>query len=456
MSEQSENTISLTPIADSGIDLEQYFGLWGVAEEQFVAMFGRVQQLNLAAHIQQNGAAQVEAAARPATNARTAEVTIGLVDINGTLMKRGTSLSRSSSLINLRRVVRNSARDPEIDAILLRIDSPGGTVAGTQELAEEVVKARQSKPVFAFVEDLAASAAYWIASQADRVYANTPTSLVGSIGTFVGLYDYSAYAAKEGIKAVVIKAGELKGAGFPGTEITEEQKAYWQEIVDGTQAEFTAAVAAGRGVKAERVAREWATGRVYMAGDAGAMGMIDGVKSFDAVIAELTERARGGAARSSSRSQKGQTMSEEQTTQSAETEGPKAATLAELKAACTGADSDFLVSQMEANATAAQAQGAWIAELSRRQEAAEKKAADAEEKAKKAEAKSALPGVESLGGETDGQAAFEGDPISAWNEAVKIKMEGGIKDKRRAMQAVVHEQPDLHQAYIEAVNAGRR
>lgn len=453
----SATTINLTPATQAGLDLEQYFGLWAVAEEQFMNIFNRVGQLNLAAHIEANAGRPVAAAVMPATKARTADVVIGLVDINGTLMKRGTSLSSSSSLIQVRQVIRQSARDPEIDAILLRADSPGGTLAGTEEVAEEVQRARQQKPVFAFVEDLAASAMYWIASQAEKVYANTPTALIGSVGTFIGLYDYSGAAAQQGIKAIVIKAGKLKGAGFPGTEITAEQQAYWQEIVDKAQAQFTAAVARGRGLTAKAVAEQYVTGRVYLAQDAIEMGMIDGVKSFDAVVAELTERVRRGPARSSG--------SKGMKAMSNEHEQPRAASISELEAACPGASADFLLSQVKTAATLETAQRAFIAEQQRRLEAAEKTAAEAKAKAEaeakvaaaaKAEAEAAkkAPGVETLGSGGQTKAA-EGDAVAQWNEAVAANFTGG-RTKAQAIAKTVHDHPELHQAYLDAIKAGRR
>ncbi len=441
-----EHQINLTPIRESGLDLEQYFGLWAVAEEQFLAMFNRVAQLNLAAHIQVNGDQKIEAAERPATSTSAADVMIGIIDVNGTLMKRGTSLSSSSSLINIRRVIRSAARDPEIDAILLRIDSPGGTLSGTQEVAEEVRKAREAKPVFAFVEDLAASAAYWIASQAEKVYANTPTAIAGSIGTFIGLYDYSEAAAKAGVKAIVIRAGELKGAGFPGTEITDAQKAYWQEIVDKAQSEFTAAVAAGRNRPTAEVAERYVTGRVYVAADAEAMGMIDGVRSFDQAIAELTTRVRAGRQPRRPRMSEGQLLETVAAVHAA-------ATIGELKAACPGADADFLMKQLEASATVDTAQRAWIAEQQKRLEAAEKAKAEAEAKIKEAEAKAAAPGVEALGSGEGAKAEEAADPVARWFAAIEAKEKEGVTPRSKAIAAVVHGQPELHQAYLAAVNS---
>ncbi len=441
-----EAAIDLTPIAGAGVELDQYFGLWAVAEEQFLALFNRVGQLNLAAHIQV-AAGTVEAAQRPqVTNAKKSEVVVGVIEIAGTLTKRGSSLSRASSLVALQRAVRTAARDPDIDAILLRIDSPGGTVAGTQELAAEVKRASEAKPVYAYVDDLAASAAYWIASQTERIYANTPTAIVGSIGTFVGLYDYSAYAAKEGIRAVVIKAGALKAAGFPGTEITDEQKAYWQEIVDQTQEQFTAGVAAGRGRAVDEVREKWVTGRVYMAQESVAMGLIDGVKSFEAVISELTERV--AAARSSINSRRNAMSETQNTTAETQVATPKAATIAELKAACVGADADFLIARLEAGATVAQAQAAWIVEQQKRLEAAE-------EKAKEAEAKAKAPGVEALGDAKAGPAGESVDPVAEWHQAIAAKEKAGL-ERPKAIAAVVHEQPELHQAYLDAVNSKRK
>ena len=447
-----EAAIDLTPIAGAGVELDQYFGLWAVAEEQFLALFNRVGQLNLAAHVHV-AAGTVEAAQRPqVTNARKSEVTVGVIEIAGTLTKRGSSLSRASSLVALQRAVRTAARDPDIDAILLRIDSPGGTVAGTQELAAEVKRASEAKPVYAYVDDLAASAAYWIASQTERIYANTPTAIVGSIGTFVGLYDYSAYAAKEGIRAVVIKAGALKAAGFPGTEITDEQKAYWQEIVDQTQEQFTAGVAAGRGRAVDEVREKWVTGRVYMAQESVAMGLIDGVKSFEAVISELTERV--AAARSSINSRRNAMSETQNMTTETHVATPTAATIAELKAACVGADAGFLVAQLEAGATVAQAQVAWIAEQRNRLEAAEKAKTEAEAKAKEAEAKANAPGVDALGDGKAGPTTESADPVAEWHQAIATKEKAGL-ERPKAIAAVVHEQPELHQAYLDAVNSKR-
>lgn len=217
---------------------------------------------------------------------RTAQIAV--ISVRGMMTKYGSSLSSAGSMIRLRRAVRQADRSSDVDGTLLVFDTPGGTVAGTADFAAEIARAAKHKPIFGFAEDLVASAGYWCISQCSRVYANDSTALIGSIGTYIGLYDFSGALAKEGIEAIVIRAGEMKGAAFPGTEITDEQKAYFQGIVDKTQASFTTAVAMGRGLAEERVPVD---GKVYMADDAQSLGLIDGIKTFDEVLGELATTA---------------------------------------------------------------------------------------------------------------------------------------------------------------------
>src|SRR5690606_32823581 len=281
-------SLDLSPLVRDGLvtfDLDQYLGLWAVYPERFLELFAAVSRYDLVAHVtaaQRQPLEQVRSQAAAA--AAGADPQIAVVPIIGTLTKRGSSLSSSGAMTILRRQVRALARDSQVDAILLVIDSPGGTSAGTADLANEVRAAAEKKPTWAFVEDLAASAAYWIASQASRVVANDRTALVGSIGTYLGLYDFSAAAAMEGVRPVVIKSGQFKAAGFPGTEITDEQRAYWQKIVDDTQAEFSAAVARGRRMELKRVA-ELADGRAHPAAHAPPVGLTHATERFESTRA---------------------------------------------------------------------------------------------------------------------------------------------------------------------------
>ncbi len=207
---------------------------------------------------------------------------VGVLDIEGFLTK--SDRPGQAGLLTLRQQLGELV--DQADAVLLRIDSPGGSVPGTQDLAAAVQEARSRLPVFAFAEDLCAAAAYWIAAQAEKLYANVPTAMIGGVGMFVGLYDRSELFAKAGIRAVVIKSGEFKAAGWPGTEITEPQKAYWQDLIDQAAAHFH------RAIRHRVDPAKVANGRLYLAGDAQRLRMINGVKSFDAVVAELAARVK--------------------------------------------------------------------------------------------------------------------------------------------------------------------
>lgn len=213
---------------------------------------------------------------------------IARVPITGYMSKRSKF---GASTIDARYGLRAAVEHKDVKAILLDIDSPGGTTAGTQELADEVRAANDRKPVVAHIEDLGASAAYWVASQARRITANR-TAEIGSIGTFATVYDYSGALKKEGIKAHVISTGPLKGAFTPGSKITPEQLAALQTEVDDLNAEFLKAVTAGRGGRdGFKDAASVATGGVWIADKAKALGLIDAVQSADMTLEELAVEA---------------------------------------------------------------------------------------------------------------------------------------------------------------------
>ena len=466
-----QTQIDLSSIRHEPLRLEDYFGLWAVEETRFLQMFERVSQIDLGRHVRMNleieGGHETEiSSADPAdphsraagggpagSSAAENEKTIAVIEVNGTLMKRGSSLSASSSLIRLRQQVRAARQDSAVSGILFRFDTPGGTTSGTADFAKEIAAAATEKPCYAFVEDLCASAGYWAASQCNRIFANDATAMIGSIGTFIGLYDYSANAAMNGVKAVVIKTGKFKAAGFPGAEITAEQQAHFQALVDATQFQFTAAIAAGRKMPAEKVAT-MADGRVHLAGAALTLGLIDGIQSFDATLAQLQDLA-AAAKPFSQKSSKGriQAMSESNTqTVVAAPAAPAAATIAELKAGCPGASAEFLCKQLEKSATLAQAQQDYMTLQSAENARLQKELADANAKADAAASQKPALGVDALGSGTVAAKDPSGDPIAEWNEKVEATM-SARKIGRQAAQGIVGKQhPDLRLAFVEAYN----
>jgi len=210
---------------------------------------------------------------------------IGLIALHGQMTKGVSSFGGVSS-VQARQAVRAFTRDGEVKVILLHIDSPGGTVAGTAELAADVRTANAAKPVYAYIEDLGASAAYWVAAQAGRVSANV-MGQIGSIGVLAILEDSSGMAEKEGIKVHVItskNADGIKGLGVPGTPVTEDQLAYVQEEVDAMNEHFLQAIKAGRGLSLAAV-RKLADGRLHQADEARELELIDAVESEDELYA---------------------------------------------------------------------------------------------------------------------------------------------------------------------------
>lgn len=201
---------------------------------------------------------------------------VAVIDIASVMTKAG-SWWGGPGTAQIRQDIRRAAADPNVSGIMLAIDSPGGTVAGTADLAADVREARRSKPVYAQIEDLGASAAYWVASQASAVFANDPTALVGSIGTLLTVYDMSEAAKREGVEAVVFATGELKGTGLPGAPVTEAQRQYLQGVVNATQTYFDAAVKNGRGLSAAELAAV-RTGGVFPAATALDLKLIDGIQ----------------------------------------------------------------------------------------------------------------------------------------------------------------------------------
>jgi signal peptide peptidase SppA len=280
--------------------LPDYAGVWAIEPTAGSAMLERYQRTDLKRHIDETPAPKRQSDAGILTAGSNQK--IGVVMLAGPLMKSVGSLDEGTSTVQARRDLRRLAADPEVGAILLAIDSPGGTVAGTASLAEDIRNARKQKPVWAFGDDLMASAAYWLGSQAEKVFANDRTAMVGSIGTLAVVYDYSQAAEKEGIRTIVIGTGPLKGAGALGAEVNEDHVAYFRGLVEDAQVSFDAAVKKGRGLSDKQLA-DAKTGGVFGATEALDRGLIDGIKSFDAVVSELAAEARRRSRESKDRAQ---------------------------------------------------------------------------------------------------------------------------------------------------------
>ena len=207
---------------------------------------------------------------------------VGIVPLIGPLMK-GKSKYGGTDSRDARRALRAVSQDNDVKSVLLYIDSPGGTVAGTSELAADVAELAKDKPVRAYIEDLGASAAYWVASQANTITANS-AAMVGSIGTMLVVEDSSKAAENAGVAVHVISSGKLKGVGVDGAPVTEEQLNYLEGQIYGLNKLFTSAVASGRGISVGDVSARWGDGRVMLADEAYSTGLVDNIASLDATL----------------------------------------------------------------------------------------------------------------------------------------------------------------------------
>lgn len=195
-----------------------------------------------------------------------------------------------------------------VDSIILSIDSPGGSVAGLDRLAESINAAKAKKPVVAVIGAMGTSAAFYIASQANRIVARK-SSMVGSIGTRLTLVDWSQMFTEAGVKVIPIDSAPddrpFKSAGEMGTEITEQQAAYFQGIVNAYFADFAATVRSGRAKISDENWEEVRAAEVYFPDKtmskaqgkptAIKLGLVDSIGSEATVREELEKRRQSRA-----------------------------------------------------------------------------------------------------------------------------------------------------------------
>ena len=216
---------------------------------------------------------------------------IAVLPLYGVVTQRGNMVDDisgpgSTSTQKFTSALRNVLADDTVGQILIDIDSPGGSVYGVAELASEIVKARAQKPVVAVANSLAASAAYWIGCSAGEFYV-TPGGEVGSIGVWQAHFDYSKALEEEGVKPTLISAGKFKVEGNPYVPLDPEAQAFMQSRVDDYYNAFIKAVAKGRGVSVADVRDGMGEGRVLGADAALAANMVDGIATFDDVLAKM-------------------------------------------------------------------------------------------------------------------------------------------------------------------------
>ncbi len=173
--------------------------------------------------------------------------------------------------------------NPLVRAVVIRINSPGGVVAPTQEIYQAVQRVREAgKPVVASLGSVAASGGYYIAAAANEIYAN-PGTLTGSIGVIMQLANVESLMKKIGVEWVVVKAGAFKDLGNVGRPMTPEERRVLQALLDDVHGQFIAAVAEGRKLDRAEVVR-FADGRVFTGAQAQSLKMVDKLGGFEDAI----------------------------------------------------------------------------------------------------------------------------------------------------------------------------
>ena len=273
--------------------------LWGILPAKFHELLAV-----LASRAAGHEFTAAEIRARIGDNSESSELSqqgmIAIVPLRGVIAHRMGGMQDSSGGMSTERfqaMFRQAMANEQVHTIVIDVDSPGGTIPGVQEAAAEVFAARgQGKRIVAVANSLCASAAYWLASQADEIVC-IPSGLVGSIGVFTAHEDLSAMLEKEGIDITLISAGKFKTEGNPFEKLSEDGKAHLQGRVNDAYAQFTADVARGRGVSVKDVQDGYGQGRALAAKDAKKAGLIDRIETMDALLArEMKGRkaARGG------------------------------------------------------------------------------------------------------------------------------------------------------------------
>lgn len=220
---------------------------------------------------------------------------VAVLPVEGPLFRRASffdEISGATSYAKLATDFAAALNDPAIDAIVLNIDSPGGDAMGVSEFADQIYAARGIKPVVAYVDGQAASAAYWLAAAADQI-VTSDTGMIGSIGAVLSIQDTRQRDAKNGVTR-----HEIVSSQSPYKRVdpaTDTGKAKLQELVDSLAAVFIDKVAQYRGVSADTVMQEFGQGGSFVGQAAVDAGLADRVGSFEQVIDELQARSRGSA-----------------------------------------------------------------------------------------------------------------------------------------------------------------
>ena len=219
---------------------------------------------------------------------------IGVIEVNGAIVSGESGNSLLGEVFagskTLMRQIRTAAEDDSIEALILRINSPGGSVPPTEAIYKEILRFKEetNKPVLAVMGGTAASGGYFLSAAADEIYAN-PATITGSIGVIMQFRNYEELYDKYGIKVNTIKSGKYKDIGNPARELTDEERQLLQKLVDQMYQRFVDAVVQGRELKRDKVL-ELAQGQIYSGAQAKELGLVDHLGNFYDAVDYLADK----------------------------------------------------------------------------------------------------------------------------------------------------------------------
>lgn len=217
---------------------------------------------------------------------------IGWVTLRGVIMESDSSSPFERGASQAARKIRSLGNSSEVKAIVLDINSPGGSVGAVQEIYDTIrqVRAEKKKPVIALFRDVSASGGYYIGSACDKIIAE-PGTLTGSIGVILSVMNVEGLLTKIGVKMDPVKSGKFKDIASPYRQMSPEERKLLQDMIDDSFAQFVTAVATGRNMPEEKV-REIADGRVFTGRQAKELNLVD--KLGGTTVAIKTAAEMGG------------------------------------------------------------------------------------------------------------------------------------------------------------------
>ena len=202
---------------------------------------------------------------------------VGIIELKGLIVTSEQVLKNLTSFRN----------NPNVKSIILRIESPGGSVGASQEIFEDVKRTNKVKPVVASMGSMGASGGYYAALGAEKIIAN-PGTMTGSIGVIVKFPNLEGLFEKIGYKSVVVKSGAMKDVGASNRPLSSEERALIQGLIDNVFNQFVKAVAENR-VMPEETVKELADGRIFTGEQAFEAGLIDGLGNFTDAVSMAAE-----------------------------------------------------------------------------------------------------------------------------------------------------------------------